>query len=403
GTYSLTARATDDKAAVTISTAVNVTVSDPTNTPPTVSITAPANNAAFIAPATIVIDATASDTDGTITKVEFFQGTTKLGEDLSSPYSFSWSNSAAGTYSLTARATDDKAAVTTSAVVSVTVNPDPGGFGCPCTVFEPTAGPTNQLWNDGQALQLGMKFRSSVNGFVTGVRFFKQAGNTGTHIGQLYSRTGSLLAQATFTNETASGWQEVALSSPVAINANTTYVISYHSSSGFYSASNPFFNSATVKTPLTGLQSGTDGPNGVYRYSGTPAFPNQNYQSGNYWVDVVFDTSNPLKTTATSVVSSVKTSVSQSSDPQPKDVLKVYPNPFSEIAYIDFVLQNGGEYVINLYDGKGSFVALLKKEQTQAGQKNLIEIDGRGLPSGIYLVRLQSQKGTQTFRIAINR
>ncbi|WP_050855606.1 Ig-like domain-containing protein, partial [Gillisia limnaea] len=266
------------------------------NTPPAVSITAPANNATFTAPATIVINATASDTDGTIAKVEFFQGTTKLGEDLSSPYSFSWSNAPAGTYSLTARASDDKTATTNSAAVNVTVNPDPGGFGCPCTVFEPTTGPTNQLYTDGQAVQLGMKFRSSENGFVSGVRFFKQAGNTGTHIGQLYSRTGSLLAQATFTNETASGWQEVAFSSPVAVTANTTYVISYHSGSGFYSASNPFFNSATVKTPLTGLQSGTDGPNGVYRYSGTPAFPNQNYQSSNYWVDVVFNTSSATNT-----------------------------------------------------------------------------------------------------------
>jgi hypothetical protein len=320
---------------------------------------------------------------------------------LSSPYSFTWSNAPAGTYSLTAKATDDKAAVTTSAVVSVTVNP--GGFACPCTVFEPTAGPANQLYSDGKALQLGMKFRSSVSGFVSGVRFFKQSGNTGTHIGQLYSSTGSLLAQATFINETASGWQEVAFSSPVAINANTTYVISYHSGSGFYSASNPFFNNALEKPPLTGLQSGTDGPNGLYRYSGTPAFPNQNYQSSNYWVDVVFSTSTSAKTTTSSVVTSAKTTELQSSDIQPGDVLKVYPNPFSEKAYIDFVLQDGGEYLINLYDGKGSFVALLKKGQTQAGQKNLIEIDGSGLPSGVYLVNMQSQKGTQTFRIVINR
>src|SRR5206468_2628345 len=68
------------------------------NNPPAISITSPSNNASFIAPAAITINANASDADGTISKVEFFQGTTKLGEDLSAPYSFAWSDVAAGSY-----------------------------------------------------------------------------------------------------------------------------------------------------------------------------------------------------------------------------------------------------------------------------------------------------------------
>ena len=81
---------------------------------PTVSITSPANNAVFTAPASITIDATASDSDGTISKVEFFQGTTLLNTDTVAPFSFNWTNVAAGTYSLTAKATDNLNAVTTS-------------------------------------------------------------------------------------------------------------------------------------------------------------------------------------------------------------------------------------------------------------------------------------------------
>jgi hypothetical protein len=93
----------------------------PVNTPPTVSLTAPANNATFTAPANITINADATDSDG-VSKVEFFQGTTKLGEDLTAPYSYVWGNVAAGSYSLTAKATDNTAATTTSAPVNITVS-----------------------------------------------------------------------------------------------------------------------------------------------------------------------------------------------------------------------------------------------------------------------------------------
>lgn len=102
---------------------------NPGNQSPVVSITSPAAGAAFTAPAAITINASASDADGTIAKVEFYNGTTKLGEDATSPYSYSWTNVAAGTYSLTAVATDNGGAVATSAAVSVTVN-GTGGNTC---------------------------------------------------------------------------------------------------------------------------------------------------------------------------------------------------------------------------------------------------------------------------------
>ncbi|MBW8683803.1 glycosyl hydrolase family 18 protein [Chitinophaga rhizophila] len=94
---------------------------NPGNQPPVVSISSPANGAAFTAPAAIAIQVTASDADGTIAKVEFYNGSTKLGEATTSPYTYTWNNVAAGSYSITARATDNGGATTTSAAVNVQV------------------------------------------------------------------------------------------------------------------------------------------------------------------------------------------------------------------------------------------------------------------------------------------
>ena len=91
-------------------------------TPPTVNITAPLNNATYTAPATVIITANASDADGTISKVDFYAGTTLLGSDNSSPYSFVWNNVVAGSYAITTKATDNSNAVTTSAIINIIVN-----------------------------------------------------------------------------------------------------------------------------------------------------------------------------------------------------------------------------------------------------------------------------------------
>jgi len=142
--------------------------------------------------------------------------------------------------------------------------------------------------NDGSAIELGMKFRSYTDGFVTAVRFYKSPSNTGTHIGQLWSSSGTLLGEATFQNETASGWQRVDLPTPVAVTAGTTYIVSYHSSAGNYSYSDFYFLNSIENGLLTGLANGIDGANGLYKYTNTPAFPVNSYQNSNYWVDVEF-------------------------------------------------------------------------------------------------------------------
>ena len=81
--------------------------------------------------------------------------------------------------------------------------------------------------------ELGVKFRADSDGRITGIAY-KSSANTGTHVGNLWSSTGNLLASAIFTGETASGWQQVNFVTPVAITANTVYVASYHTSGGHY-------------------------------------------------------------------------------------------------------------------------------------------------------------------------
>ena len=99
---------------------------------------------------------------------------------------------------------------------------------CPCSIWSSNAAPIVADSGAGPGVEVGVKFRSDVSGTITGIRFYKSAANTGTHIGNLWSSTGTLLATATFTNETASGWQTVTFSPAVSITANTVYVASYH-------------------------------------------------------------------------------------------------------------------------------------------------------------------------------
>jgi hypothetical protein len=99
------------------------------NSSPTVAITSPTAGAGFQAPAQITVTANAADSDGQVAKVDFYAGSTLLGSDSTSPYSFNWNGAPAGSYRLTARAIDDLGAATTSSPVDITVTIPPGSGG----------------------------------------------------------------------------------------------------------------------------------------------------------------------------------------------------------------------------------------------------------------------------------
>src|SRR4051812_6571294 len=199
---------------------------------------------------------------------------------------------------------------------------------CPCTIWTPATVPANPAVSDGQPIEIGVKFRSEIDGFVTALRFYKGTANTGAHVGHLWSGGGVLLAEATFTNESTAGWQEIALAPPVAISANTTYVASYHADSGFFAFDGGFFAAAGVDSPpLHALQAGVDGANGVFLY-GASGFPSAG-GTNNYWVDAVLQTdlgpdttppvvlsvTPPPASTGVPAASTVKAAFSEAIDP----------------------------------------------------------------------------------------
>ncbi len=158
--------------------------------------------------------------------------------------------------------------------------------------------------------EVGVKFTSSAAGVVTGVRFYKQTWMGGyLHVGHLWSSTGALLATATFTNESAYGWQQVSFASPVAIQANTEYVVSFSTGGGYFGISTGFFSSGGVTNgPLQALSNSVSGGDGVYNRAG--AFPTVDSDGMNFWADVAFSPSGsgaPAAKTGSSVSQSSAT------------------------------------------------------------------------------------------------
>ncbi|PYU79106.1 MAG: hypothetical protein DMG50_24970 [Acidobacteria bacterium] len=177
----------------------------------------------------------------------------------------------------------------------VTAGPNGGSSGGgtppppPQSIWASSATPAMPDAGADSAVELGVSFNSDVSGYITGIRFYKSPNNTGTHIGHLWSNTGMLLASATFSNETASGWQQVSFAAPVAITANTVYRASYHSTVGHYSLTSGYFaSSGADNPPLHALANASSTPDGPYCYGSTSCFPANTYHSTNYWVDVLF-------------------------------------------------------------------------------------------------------------------
>jgi methionine-rich copper-binding protein CopC len=259
-------------------------------TPPTVSITSSRDPGAEVA-SPVTITGTATDTGGIVAGVEVSVdgGTTWHPAVGRSTWSYTYTPTTSGPLQVRVRAVDDSAGLST-----------PVGFDsaiaarqCPCTIWPASAGPTRAPVRDAAALELGTRFQASVSGYATGVRFYKGAGDTGTHTGSLWTADGRRLGTGTFTGETAEGWQTLTLADPVVLDAGTPYVVSYYSPTGAYVADAGQFGSrAVVNEPLQALRSGDGGPNGIYR-SGSSGFPTDTWGATNYWVDVVFSTGTP--------------------------------------------------------------------------------------------------------------
>jgi len=158
--------------------------------------------------------------------------------------------------------------------------------------------PANDSAGDSNSVSLGVQFQSQTSGYISGIRFYKGSGNGGTHVGSLWTAKHTLLAQATFTNETASGWQDVSFSGMVPITANTTYIASYYAPQGHYSYTSGGLTNGITNAPLVALPGSTPGGNGLYSYGLSPVVPINGTTGTDYAVDVDFTTNYVAPTTS---------------------------------------------------------------------------------------------------------
>ena len=164
---------------------------------------------------------------------------------------------------------------------------------CPCRLFTASATPSqvnmpvrdNRPYPGPWTYELGVKVTVDQPMLLSSIRFWKSSQETGTHIGRVWSATGTQLATVTFTSETTSGWQEQQLSSPLSLQAGATYVVSVNINAAFAKTSTGLA-AEIVSGPLRSI---ADGKNGVFG-SAAGAFPVSYYNSSNYYVDPVVTT-----------------------------------------------------------------------------------------------------------------
>jgi Domain of unknown function (DUF4082)/Concanavalin A-like lectin/glucanases superfamily/Fibronectin type III domain/Bacterial Ig domain/Viral BACON domain len=260
-------------------------------TAPNSTIASPAAGAAITDGSSLTISGTATDSGGVVAGVEVSTdgGTTWHPATGTSSWSYTWNAHGAPHATIMVRATDDSGNVESSGP-SVTVD-----VGCPCTMQGPNVTPWVLDQNDTSAVEVGVRFKADLDGTITGVRFYKASGNTGTHIGNLWTANGTLLTSGTFSGESATGWQQLTFTNPVDITAGTTYVASYYAPRGHYSVSSAYYfkpspvgGNSLDSPPLHALSANSGGGNGVYAYGGESTFPASTFNGENYAVDVVF-------------------------------------------------------------------------------------------------------------------
>ncbi len=220
GGYSYTAKAYDNQSAVTTSAAIALTVNAAANALPTVSITAPAGGSVFTAPAAITLTANAVDSDGTVSKVDFYDGTTLLGTDTTSPYSLALTGVAAGSHSYTAKATDNLGGVTTSGVIAVTINALP--------TVSITAPANGAVFSAPAAITLTATAVDS-DGTVSKIDFYDGTTLLGTDTTSPYSLalTGVVAGSHAYTAQATDNRGGVTISAPVTVSVGAVVPVTY--------------------------------------------------------------------------------------------------------------------------------------------------------------------------------
>ena len=240
------------------------------------------------------------------------------------------------------------------------------------SLFSPKDVPAVVSDNDPNAVEVGVKFQSTAAGTVTAIRFYKGAKNVGSHTGNLWSAAGKLLGSVLFTNETASGWQQATLATPVALSAATSYVVSYHTS-GFYSADSNFFSTAFSNGPLTAAASSSGAGNGLYAYGTASSFPISSYSSTNYWVDVAFLPSSVQSAPASALAIDTKAFGDQGSSSATASTAPFSTSVANELllAYIATDYSSGANTSVTSVTGAGLNWVRVVRTNTQGGTSEI--------------------------------
>jgi len=165
--------------------------------------------------------------------------------------------------------------------------------------------------SDETSVEVGVRFTSSSDGWVTGIRFYKGTGNTGLHVGTLWDEDGSPLSQVTFTDESSRGWQEASFAEPVSIRQGHSYVASYLAPNGRYAA-----DEGALADPHTNGALSVPAGGGVFRY-GSGGFPTTTFGDSNYYVDVLFRAGAPGETVRDAAERSARPSSPDTADSTP--------------------------------------------------------------------------------------
>jgi len=351
------------------------------NTAPSVSITSPAAGATFTVPATINITANAADTGGSVAKVEFFQGATKLGEDLTAPYTFSWTGVSSGTHALT-----------TSTSIQVTVSPAPSACSASGSILReywanvkgstiidipltitPTS--TTQLTSFEAPSNAADAYGQRIRGYIC-------APQTGTYTFYIAGDDNAELWLATDENPAAK--QKIAYVNGWTYARQWTKYASQKSIAVVLEAGRRYYIEALHKEAYSGdnLAVGwlTPGSSVITIIPGSVLSPATTAAAS------TIPTNSKLDREAEMNLGTGKT-------------FRSYPNPFTNKVTIVFAFEQQQEYTAMIYNVNGALVKALPSGTAAANTLIELEWADEKIASGLYLVRLVTNSGVQTLQV----
>ena len=264
-------------------------------TAPTSTITSPSAGGTVADGAQVTVSGTASDTGGGVVagvEVSTDGGATWHPATGTTSWTYSWIAHGNPSTVVKTRAVDDSGNLQTpGAGVAVNVS-------CPCSLWGSNVTPPQPDLGDPSPTEVGVKFKADTFGTITGIRFYKGAGNTGTHVGSLWTASGQRSSPRRPSPARPPRAGSRSRSPARRRRPGTTYIASYYAPNGHYAGSAGYFypppspppngGGSVDSAPLHALRNTGTTTNGVYTYSASSTFPVSTFGASNYWVDVVF-------------------------------------------------------------------------------------------------------------------